>query len=251
MYFAASQTIDPLINLVYRILKLRFADELLLVSNSYFAGLMGNTKARVEELKSQLPPWIVLIGIAGRTMLPLERVAAQEQDIAEIAQQFGLQIVPSIAGISGIDALRTIIGPSPDPYWKLRYKGSFEDIFFVTTLDRTPLFIDIMEKLSREYGYSTGDMGIYIQPQHAGTSCHCEFNLPYDPINKLESSRVHDFYIRASKELSHAGAFYSRPYGIWSKLQFNKDAQTTITLKKLKDIFDPNGILNPGKLSNY
>ncbi|MBN2061253.1 MAG: FAD-binding oxidoreductase [Deltaproteobacteria bacterium] len=251
LYFVTSKVIDPLINMVYRILKLRFADELLLLSNSYLAYLIGDTKDRIDELKAQLPPWIVLIGIAGRTMLPQERVAAQEEDISEIAQQFGLHITPSLDGISGMEALKKIITPSPEPYWKMRYKGSFEDVFFITTLDKTRIFIDIMEKLSREYGYSAADIGIYIQPQHAGTSCHCEFNLPYDASNKQEASRLQDFYSIASRELSHSGAFYSRPYGVWSKIQFNKDAQTTITLKKLKDIFDPNGIMNPGKLCNY
>jgi FAD/FMN-containing dehydrogenase len=47
------------------------------------------------------------------------------------------------------------------------------------------------------------------------------------------------------------GAYYSRPYGIWSQLAFNRDAQTTIVLRKIKGIFDPNNILNPGKLCFY
>jgi FAD/FMN-containing dehydrogenase len=45
------------------------------------------------------------------------------------------------------------------------------------------------------------------------------------------------------------GAYYSRPYGDWARLQINKDAVSADTLKKLKGIFDPNNILNPGKLN--
>jgi FAD/FMN-containing dehydrogenase len=54
--------------------------------------------------------------------------------------------------------------------------------------------------------------------------------------------------LHASQELMKQGAFFSRPYGIWADMAFNRDAQTTIVLNKIKKIFDPNGIMNPGKL---
>jgi FAD/FMN-containing dehydrogenase len=44
------------------------------------------------------------------------------------------------------------------------------------------------------------------------------------------------------------GAFFSRPYGIWANMAYNRDAQTTEVLRKLKDIFDPHNVMNPGKL---
>ena len=251
MYFAAASKINPLLDMLYRILKLRFADELMIMSGTYLASLMGKSSQEVKEIKNGLPAWIALIGISGRNILPAERVSAQEQDIAEIAQQFGLQIVPALPGLKSTDVLNTIINPSPEPYWKMREKGGFQDIFFVTTLDKTPGFIATMYNLAEQYGYPSADIGIYIQPQHAGTSCHCEFHLPYDPQNLKETQIVRDLFNKASTELSLQGAYYARPYGQWSKLQFNKDAQTTLTLKKLKGIFDPNGIMNPGKLSNY
>jgi len=56
-------------------------------------------------------------------------------------------------------------------------------------------------------------------------------------------------FTRASEEFSGMGAYFARPYGIWSRLQLNKDAQSASLLKKLKGIFDPNNIMNPGKLS--
>jgi FAD/FMN-containing dehydrogenase len=81
-----------------------------------------------------------------------------------------------------------------------------------------------------------------------GTSCHCEFSLPYNPANAKEAARLKKLFIVASEAFAGMGAYYSRPYGIWSKLQLNKDAQSTITLRKLKEMFDPNNVMNPGKL---
>jgi FAD/FMN-containing dehydrogenase len=44
------------------------------------------------------------------------------------------------------------------------------------------------------------------------------------------------------------GAFFSRPYGPWAPLVYQDQSEEVVALKKLKNIFDPNGILNPGKL---
>ena len=50
------------------------------------------------------------------------------------------------------------------------------------------------------------------------------------------------------EELLKQGVFFSRPYGIWSDMAYSRDPQTTTVLKKVKGIFDPNNVMNPGKL---
>ena len=45
------------------------------------------------------------------------------------------------------------------------------------------------------------------------------------------------------------GAYYLRPHGMWARLQLNKDAQSAALLKRLKGVFDPNDIMNTGKLA--
>ena len=50
-------------------------------------------------------------------------------------------------------------------------------------------------------------------------------------------------------QLMDSGAFFSRPYGIWAKDVFSHHSAETIdALKKVKKIFDPNNVLNPGVL---
>ena len=41
-----------------------------------------------------------------------------------------------------------------------------------------------------------------------------------------------ELYIKASEELLKQGAYYSRPYGIWADMAFNRDAQTTMCLEE-------------------
>ena len=43
-------------------------------------------------------------------------------------------------------------------------------------------------------------------------------------------------------------AYFSRPYGIWADMVYNSDARTTTVTQKIKQIFDPNNVMNPGKL---
>jgi FAD/FMN-containing dehydrogenase len=249
MFFVPAKKAEDLVDFVYRVMRLRFSDELMVVNGAYLAALLGESADQIKDLKGELPQWVALIGILGRELLPEQRVAQQEQDIAEIAQQFGLEMVPALPKVKGEKVLEKVINPSKEGYWKQTAKGAFQDIFFVTTLDRTGEFIAAMYKLAEEEGYNTSDIGIYIQPQHCSSSYHLEFNLPYDPTNAIETAKVKRMYEKGSELMSALGAFYARPYDKWAKLQLNKDAQSYEALKKLKGIFDPNNIMNTGKLT--
>ena len=44
------------------------------------------------------------------------------------------------------------------------------------------------------------------------------------------------------------GAFFSRPYGENAGMIVNRDAATTDVLHTFKKIFDPNNVMNPGKV---
>ena len=92
LFFVPSRRLDDLIDFTYRILRFRFGDELLILNNSNLASILGDGADQIRALMAELPPWVVLVGIAGRSILPRERVEFQEKDISEIAQQFGLQL---------------------------------------------------------------------------------------------------------------------------------------------------------------
>ena len=91
-------------------------------------------------------------------------------------------------------------------------------------------------------------MGVYIQPQVQGVCYYCEYNLFFDSGNPIESGRVSELSTSVLMSLAEEGAFFSRPYGPWSDFAYNRDAQTTTNLRKIKNIFDPKNIMNPGKL---
>ena len=248
LFFLPANSLEDLIDCSYQLLRVRLGDEFLFLNNLTLATILGAEDSQIKALVEQLPKWVVLIGIAGRDMLPAERVAFQQKDIEAIALRCGIKPMSSIPGANDQKVLEAILNPSPEPYYKLRKKGGCQDIFFLTTLNRTPEFIKKMYSMAQAANYPVSDIGIYLQPQQQGTSCHCEFSLPYRPDDQTEVARVRELFAQSSEELIRHGAFFSRPYGIWANMVYSRDTQTTDTLRKIKGIFDPNNILNSGKL---
>jgi len=248
-YLVPANKSTDLEDFVYKIIWARLGDRLFVMNKAYLAYLMGETADEVAELKTIMPNWVAPVSMSGDILLPEMKVAAQEHDLKEYAKQTRVTPVKQIPGASADEVIEKASTPSGENYWKLTYKGGCQDIFFITTLDKTSKFIDAMYELAIEAGYPTEDIGIYIQPQHMGTSVHLEFSLPYDPNNAREAKLVKELYQVASRRMSQLGGYFARPYDIWSTIQLNKDAVSYNMLQKMKDIFDPDRIMNPGKLT--
>ncbi len=242
-FFVPSSRIEDLLDFTYAILRFRFADEIMIMNNWNFSMLLGKTADQIRDLASQLPKWTLIIGIAGRDRLPEERVAYQEKDISDMAHRHSLQLLPAAPGVNGSGVASAVLNPSGEPFWKLAYKGACQELFFLSTLDKTPQFIETMQSLN-----GSQDIGVYLQPVQQGASCHIEFNLPFDRTNPAEAESTKQLYVQASRLFLTKGAYFSRPYAIWSSLAFSRDEQSATVLRKIKQIFDPNNVMNPGKL---
>jgi FAD/FMN-containing dehydrogenase len=248
LFFIPAKKIEDVIDCVYTLLKFRFGDELFILNNTCLAFILAGKPAGVESLKQKLPQWTVVVGITGGYILPRERVEAREKDIRDITRQFGLKMVQAIPGCRSSELLELLPAPSGEPYWKIRYRGGAQEIFFLTTLDKTPGFITTINSLAEEQQYPVSDTGIYIQPVHQGTGCHCEFILPFHRENQAEISMVETLFRNTSRALFRQGAYFSRPYGIWAGMIYNADERNTVVTQKIKKLFDPHNIMNPGKL---
>ena len=129
---------------------------------------------------------MLFYNLAGYEYYPEDRVKYQIKDIQGITSRLGVEAVKAIGGISANEILKTVQQPCREPYWKLRYKGACQDVFFLTNYDKLEGLVGVMNELAEKAGYPTSDMGIYIQPVVQGTSCHCEFNLFYDHFRQVE-----------------------------------------------------------------
>jgi FAD/FMN-containing dehydrogenase len=72
--------------------------------------------------------------------------------------------------------------------------------------------------------------------------------LPFNQKKQVEVVKVKELFTQGSEVLIKQDAYFSRPYGIWADMVYNRDASNTTMLRTIKGIFDPNHVLNPGKL---
>jgi FAD/FMN-containing dehydrogenase len=240
-FFVAGQSLEELIAFTYKILWRKFPDICLILNNVNLAAIAGLDP-------KDLPPWALLYSLSGLAHLPEERLDYMEQDLAEIAQEFKVTPLSNLKGVAADQMVDLVSRPSVEPYWKFRKKGACRDVFFLSTLDRASKFLEAMDGLCREFGWARENLGAYIQPIRHGTGCHLEFNLMYDPNRPEDAGRLPALFERASRACLDLGGFFSRPYGLWSELAYAQCPDTVRALKKIKNIFDPRGVMNPGRL---
>ncbi len=248
LFLVPAERLDDVIDFTYTLLKFRFADELFIVNDACLACLLAGKAEEIEALKGTLPPWAVVVGISGGPILGKARVEAQEADIRDIARRHGLKMAPEVGGCRGGALAEMLLQPAGEPYWKLKARGEAQEVFFLTTLNRTPHFTAAMREAAGERGYPAADIGVYIQPAHQGVCCHCEFILPFRRSDPAETRRIQALFREGSRKMFREGAYFSRPYGIWAEMVYNADAGSMNALRKIKAVFDPNNVMNPGKL---
>ncbi|MCL2493315.1 MAG: FAD-binding oxidoreductase [Clostridiales bacterium] len=250
LYLAEADDLTELESFVYKAMWTRFPDEIFILNRAQAANIMGKDAGEIMQLKEVLPPWIVAVGVAGRELIPEVRFEARSKDLIDIAQTNGLDLKEGVANLSGRALYQEITKEDTGgTYWKDVYMGSHQNVFFLTQLEKTPVFLKAVREIAQDLGYPTEDIGVYIQPKHLGSSYHMEFTFPYDPNSAAAEARVLDLSEAVSVAAADLGGYFSRPYGKWAGIQLNKDAQSLMVLKKLQGIFDPNDVMNPGKLA--
>jgi hypothetical protein len=242
VFHLQSDTIPKLLDFQHELIKYRLCDELLILNNLNLATLIKKNSQEIIELARTMKKWNLIYVIAGRGKLADDKIAYLEGDINDIIGDLGIESLISESNINDNEILCVLSQAIQDP-WRLRLRGGYQDIFFITNFEKITEFITMVEKEISQ------DLGIYIQPINQGTSYHCEFDLYYDPSSEGETMNIKKKFLEISTKLMDSGAFFNRPYGILTKEVYKRhDDSTQIALKKVKKIFDPNNVLNPGVL---
>jgi FAD/FMN-containing dehydrogenase len=247
-FFAGSSDPAKLVEAMRWLVRLKLADECFLLSGSQIAALCSDSPEAYAALQAELPPWALFYNLAASGYFPEDRMRGQTLDTRDLMQKVGIASVRSLAGIAASRFLDEARQPCPGAYWKLQPRGGCQDIFFVTTYDKIAGLLSAMTQVASNAGCSALPIGTYLQPVVQGTSCHCEFSVFYDPESSAETKAVRALVKEAVNPLMAAGAFFSRPFGEVAPGIMNRDAASVALLKKVKEILDPAGILNPGRL---
>jgi FAD/FMN-containing dehydrogenase len=251
-FFVVCNELQDAVEPIYRIQRRHVGNECFVLSRCLLAALVSNGDEKdYAQLMRELPAYTLVLVIAGAPRRPLERIAYEEEALMEIAAELTFEPQKTVAGIAGleatmIDRLRNL--PSNGAYWKTSCTNSTQDIFFITTMDRANEYADLALTHAVCYGLNINEVGIYLQPLERGRACYLNVSLPCDLTSESDKENIRSLYLELSERLIAEGAFFTRPYGPWADMVYRRTTAYTNTLRELKKIFDPNHILNPGKL---
>ncbi len=206
-----------------------------------------------ERSMKKLPEWTMVLALRAPRRRPEERIQYEENAIKEVCKKFnGMQCMNSLYGSphAAIRLTEILRKPWTDegPYWKHRLTGACQDLMFLTKLSKVPEFAAIMSQKAVELNFPISNIGIYVQPIENARVCHLEFNLYYDANSADAKALISALHDKAAKAMLDQGALFTRPYGSLSDLVYERASSYTSTLKRVKHIFDPNNIMNPGHL---
>ena len=112
-------------------------------------------------------------------------------------------------------------------------------------VSRIPELVDGVQALAREFALPIVSFG------HAGNG-NLHVNILFDPADAAQTQRAHAALARVFALALALGGTLSGEHGIGlMKRAFMPqaiDASTLALMRQLKAVFDPDGILNPGKL---
>lgn len=245
--FVEGKSFAALSDFLYETVKYRFGDEICILNRKALASALAEKTEQIPGIENRLAPWTALVNIKWGSLRAKEKVASQHADIIDIAQQAGLVPVNTVGGMPSAKAARRLESLTGENTWKTKTADTAKELFFLSTMDRIPHQLKAAAAAADAGSYPFADCPIYLQPLHQGVAVHCHIVLPMT-ADQAGSAEYKELYNTMSRNLESAGAFYSRPYDIWADIMYEGNTEHTNLTRKMKDIFDPQHILNPGKL---
>lgn len=202
-----------------------------------------------DGVKTDLPPWTMIICLTGLERHPEEKVAYEEEDLREVCGQQNVKLQNTVSGVLGLQEL--ILKELLRPWGILKkfcYKGSVHDISFYASGTKIAEYETTIRELANKHGYPTDTIGGYIQPVERARTYYCQFDFSSDLSDGKDRNKVEELWREASNTLVSMGAFIDQPYGEWADMVYSRTNSYTTYLRRIKKALDPNNIMNPGKL---
>lgn len=192
------------------------------------------------------PRWLVYLSISAPDARPDACMAWKRAEVGRLAAGAGVEPVPD-RDISA-EALAAQIQDPPAGSYKDAPLGAHREVFCLSQLSRVEALVQAVDPLLDEAAAQTDGgivAGIYIQPTVQGVSCHVDFTLFHAPQFATAAAQLDR---RVAAVLAEKGGFLSRPYGDWAQIAYERDPGIVPYLGKVKSMFDPRHVLNPGRL---
>ncbi len=240
LFFVEAESAEALTKLADTLLLRRVPDECVILSRENFAAAFSDDEAEGEAL-SGVAPWVLLCRVCGFERYPEERLAIYTGYLEDAVKEAGLTLKTALGLAPGLEEKIERMLTDCDRRsrsWKLR-RGASRELLFTAPPSKTPGVLELLRRGFPEAGFT-------VQPQVLGRAyrVECDLLLEADPAALREADAL---IFRAERKLLSMGAVFERPYGRLPELVYTEPLATE-AMRKLKRIFDPDNVLNPGKL---
>ncbi|MCP4716347.1 MAG: FAD-binding oxidoreductase [Deltaproteobacteria bacterium] len=249
--FLPFDNLEDAVKPYYKMMHREIGHECFLLNGYDLAAILAENDEDIAALASKMPNYCIVMNLWGGQFFPEERLAFEEKAVYEIADQFGCTVSDGLKALpdANVRLQNMLNGPwEGDVHWKERQKGGCLEMVFHSGLDKIPGYWELLKNVAGEYGIDVRELGLYIQPRQRARVCHVEIQIPCDPEDAASIDNVKAFHRKAFETLLNAGALFYRPYYDWADAIYARSGYTFETIKKLKNIIDPNHTLNPGKI---
>lgn len=252
IYFLPAERLEELVEPAYLLLRREIGNECFILNRHNLASILADKEDEIARIKDHLPHFCLIISLDAGEWYPAEKMAYQEHALKDVCQRCnclpGTQLPPLVEADKKAAAILSHPG-NGGVYWKFRYKSGCWDILLLTPLERAAGWISMVKEVAAEFSYPFSDIGIYLQPKQRGRVYHLECNLPVDRSSEREQDRVKGILHEVTRRLMNAGAFMYRPYGSLAPMVYPRTGNLHHSIRKIKNILDPENVLNPGKLA--
>ena len=159
VFFAAVDDLPYVQEFLYRILPRRVGQEVVLLNRTDLAAIIAeNFPKDFERLRATLPPWTLVIVASGLARRPDEKIAYEEKLLKEVVRnEFRkLALDEALPGFPGLgDKMLSLLRnpwPADMPYWKNRWQGASQSLFFIARPERSQQFVEIVESVAPKHG---------------------------------------------------------------------------------------------------
>jgi FAD/FMN-containing dehydrogenase len=254
---AGADRLEPLVEASYRQFHGKLTDIHFLVDRESLANIVARDAQERERALREADAWNLIYSVSGIEHFPEERAdyLAREARREVEAQGARLRSPPLLTHSELLALLTDAESCAPEReggravHWRDRARGAHDTVYFQTTMDRAAALIARFDELARAEGIEAERVGRYLQPQLGGRCCHLEFIVAADADDAADLAAVRGFCARAAGPLIESGAFFSRPHGAWAEPAMAAAQSSRWIFEEMKEIFDPDHILAPGRLT--
>lgn len=234
LFFVRGESASALAALADELLLNRVPDECILLDRKNFSRAFSEDE-REEAALADAGDWVLLCRVCGYERYPEERLAIYEGYVLDACRERGGSCERQPAFLprpaEAYEAYLTDCDRR-ETWWKLRH-GPHEELLLLCPPSRVGAIAEYLRERFPE-------AGLTLQPQVQGRAWRIEADLD-------GGAEAAEALFAAAPELMRLGAYFDRPYGRLPELVYTEPTATAY-MRRLKKVFDPHNILNPGKL---